>query len=236
MTADPLWDFGTASDGALRPVWFAFFSTIGAAKPFTANLRAGRPARIEHGDRYQIPKSSSHRWSTQTVPGGIVTVAYLPELFHLQPAVPFTDDPCFVVAPERRWVDRQAKILSQEFGSDAPDVARAALFAAYLDRRTPLPLLRDLRFHLQLYRAALEEPWVRRPSKHTSSECVGLQRCGLDAPVVCAVKLATLSAFLTEQTAEFYRRHLQPTRASSLQDLDLDSAAPPRQLGLDLRF
>ena len=234
LTADSLSEFGTASDGSIRPVWFAFFCTVGAAKPFTANLRAGRPAKLDRGDRYQIPRSSSHRWTTHVVPGGVVTVAYLPELFHLQPAVPFTDDPRFIVAPERRWVERQAEALASEFGPDAPDAARAALFAGYLDRRTPLPLLRDLRFHLQLYRAALEEPWARRLSEDSPPEYVGFRRCGLEAPVVCAVDLATLSEFLTAQTAEFHRRHLRPARPLTPRELDRGLPTSPRQLGLDL--
>lgn len=232
LTADSLWEFG-ANGSALRPVWLAYFNTVGESKPFTANLRAGRAARIEEGQAIQLPKSSGHRWTTQVVPGGLVTVAYLPELFHLEPPVPFADDARFVMAPSRSWVDRQAELLEPDFGADARDAARAALFGAYLDRRTPLPLLRDLAFHLQLYRVAVEEPWITEAADQV--EELGLTACGLDAPFVCSVDLDTLREFLTRETSRFHRlnpRALSPARRSP--DLDLEGGAEPLQLALDL--
>lgn len=234
LTADDLWEFGTTADGSLRPAFLSYFCTSGASKPFTANLQAGRPAQVEPLDRLQLPKSSSHRWVHHPVPGGIVTLAYLPELFHLQPALPFVDDPRFVVAPDRRWIERQAQLLEPEFGPDAPDIARAALFVAYLDRRTPLPLVRDLRFHLDLYRAARETPWLREPNDTPGLRAFGLDRCHLETPLVCAVDLATLSEFLAAHTAEFHRLHLRPTPQTSPTAVDLQAASTPLQLGLDL--
>jgi len=235
FTADRLWEFGTTGGGAQRPVWLAVFGTVGEAKPFVANLRAGRAARIERGGALQIPKSSGHRWVTQAAPGGVVTVAYLAELFHLEPPVPFTEDVRFVMAPARRWVDREAEALRGEFGADARDATRAALFAAYLDRRTPLPLLRDLRFHLQLFQAALEEPWAGAAEDGAAGAERGLVTCGLDAPVVCSVDQATLGEFLTAQTAAFHRLHAPAAAAGRRYPVNgLARAIEPVQLALDL--
>ncbi|MFW6012213.1 MAG: hypothetical protein ACOC92_00715 [bacterium] len=231
LTADHLWDLGGSNENApTRPVWLAVFSTPGLAKPFAANLRAGRVARTtrrHHGLRLQIPKSSPHRWTTQQVPGGIITVAYLPELLHLEPQMPFADeDVRFLLAPALRWVEAQAETLQGDFGPDAADAARAALFAAYLDRRTPMPLLRDLRFHLQLYRAALAEPWTYDA---TDPRCcaANLTRCGLDAPLVCHVSLDTLGDFLVRQTAEWHRAH--PTVETPRRRRTLPPPAPAAQ-------
>lgn len=237
LTADRLWALGTTGGSAQRPVWLAVFGTVGEAKPFAANLRAGRTAKIERAGALQIPKSSGHRWVTQAVPEGVVTVAYLAELFHLEPPVPFTEAVRFVMAPARRWVDREAESLGAEFGADARDAARAALFAAYLDRRTPLPLLRDLRFHLQLYRAALDEPWLVAPQDDLDATARGFACCGLDAPVLCTVDLPTLGEFLTAQTAAFHSLHGGVEWTSRCYPVgDLASAVQPVQLALDLGF
>jgi hypothetical protein len=56
--------------------------------------------------------------------------------------------------------------------------------------RHPLPLLRDLAFHLQLYRAALEEPWVVDLEDRAAE--LGLVTCGLDTPVVCSADRGNL--------------------------------------------
>lgn len=235
LTADGLWEFGGTGAGVLRPVWLAYFATVGEARPFTANLRAGRPARIEHSGSLQIPKSSGHRWRSQPVPGGVVTIAYLPGLFHLEPPVPFTGRIGFVMAPARRWVEREAPALAAEFGDEARDAARAALFAAYLDRRTPLPLLRDLRFHLRLYRAALDEPWVADLEDAGVDERFGLASCGLDGGLVCSVGLEELAGFVTAQTAEYHRLEVRSGHAGrTLPSVDLRAAVEPAQLALDL--
>jgi len=237
LVADALWELGETRDATVRPVWLAYFATTGAARPFGANLRAGRRARIgEHGPRIQLPKSSGHRWTTQAVPGGLITVAHLPELFHLDPPVPYAEDVRFVMAPARSWVERQAKLLEPEFGAEAAEAARAALFVAYLDRRTPLPLLRDLRFHLELYRAALEEPWTSAPVEEGSAEAARLAACGLDAPLACSVAPEPLGEVLTAETERFLRLHppaLSPPPAAPLLEIAEAAPLPGVQLGLD---
>lgn len=237
LTADGLWELGPEGGDVRRPVWLAYFATVGAAKPFTANLRAGRRASIDDRVRIEVPRSSEHRWTTQPVPGGVVTVAYLPELFHLEPPVPFTDDVRFVMAPSRRWVDEQARALEEELGDDARDAARAALFAAYVDRRTALPLLRDLRFHLQLYRAAIDEPWITDPLEPYSAPPCDLDACRLDPPLACGVGRERFEAFLTEQTTRFHREHGSASeRVGFVGDLSTDGAVDVSSAQLALAF
>jgi hypothetical protein len=230
LMANGLWELGAGGE-AQRPVWLAYFATVGAAKPFTANLRAGRRVTVSGGDRIEVPRSSEHRWSARPVPGGVVTVCYLPELFHLEPPVPFTDDVSFVMAPSRRWVNEQAGQLVSEHGEDARDVVRAALFAAYVDRRTPLPLLRDLRFQLQLYRAALEEPWVADPLRGSAPPC-NLDACRLDPPLACGVGRERFAAFLTEQTERFHREHGPAARVTAGLEVESEAVLPAAQLAL----
>ncbi len=132
--------------------------------------------------------------------------AYLPELFDLDPgATP--ERIAFVFLPPARWLDEQAEALAPDFGEDAREAARAALFAAFLDRRTLLPLVGDLRFHLRIYRAALEASWARLgdESRHEGGDLYaeGLAACGLDAPLLVAVSHADFELFLREQTARY---------------------------------
>ena len=98
---------------------------------------------------------------------------------------------------------RQSYLNGPEFGDEATDTARAALFCAYLDRRTPLPLIHDLRFHLQVYRAALETSWIY-PLSESRVEVLrgrGAEAAGLTSPLACSVTQQALSAFLIEQTS-----------------------------------
>jgi hypothetical protein len=225
LAANALWDAPT-SGNHIRPAWIAYLATDQAMRPFTANFRGGRPATGDSSKTFAMPKKSAHRWVTQRVPGASVTLAYLPELFHLEPAM--VEDHCrFIFAPPRWWVEAQAATLTAEFGDDAHDAARAALFTAFLDRRTPMPIVNDLRFHLQLYRAALEagrnHPWaIGHLGCHggclSGSHHPG---CGLDLPVAVNVSQSDLRRLIVEQTALFHQQELAAGR---------HRFAPPRQL------
>jgi hypothetical protein len=210
LAADALWEPG-GSGSTERPVWVAYFGTERESHPFTANFRAGRKARTRN-EALDLPKRAPHRWTAQKVPGGLVTVAYTPALFHLEPSGPLGDEVRFVFAPPRWWVDDQSEELA-ELGEDARDTARAALFCAYLDRRTPLPLVHDLRFHLQLYRAALASGWVHRLQGHKREGGVlvgqGAEAAGLDAPLACRVGQPTLAEFLVEQTSLYHQEEIR---------------------------
>jgi hypothetical protein len=118
------------------------------------------------------------------------------------------------VAPPRWWVAEQASVLASDFGSEAEEAARAALFCAFLDRRTALPLVHDLRFHLQVYRAALAAGWTHplaSPSRRGEEVLVGwgAEAAGLDAPVACSVGEAALSDFLIQQTSHYHREEIR---------------------------
>ncbi len=235
-TANRLWDCPT-SGSVRRPVWVAYFGTEGESGPFTANFRASRKAATRN-EVLQIPKKAPFRWTTHRVPGGVITVAYLPELFHLEPASPFAEEARFVFAPPRWWLEAQAADLAPDFGDDALDAARAALFAAYLDRRTRLPLVRDPRFHLQLYRAALDGDWVHKPGRnpdHAVLTSDGLTACGLDDPIAVRVGPEALARFLTEQTSTFHREEIRrgTTRIATDRRLLPDPLPAAAQLRLD---
>lgn len=231
LAANRLWEPG-GSAKAVRPVWIAYLGTDQESRAFTANFRAGRLAEAD-GDRFQAPKRSPHRWVTQRVPGGVVTVAYLPQLFHLEPPAPCCQDVRFVFSPPRWWLERQAERLEPEYGAEAWEAARAALFAAFLDRRTALPVIRDLAFHLRLYRAAREAEWVHEPesSRYAHGLLTGGRwaACGLDEPLACRVDAATFAEFLTHQTHLYHReemRHGTTRRAADRRILPYSEAAP----------
>jgi len=225
LAANALWDAPT-SGNHIRPAWIAYLGTDQELRPFTANFRGGQPATGGASKTFAMPKKSAHRWVTQRVPGASVTMAYLPELFHLEPAM-LEDDCRFIFAPPRWWVEAQAATLTAEFGDDAHDAARAALFTAFLDRRTPMPIVNDLRFHLQLYRAALEAS-RNHPRAFGHVGCDGSYLrgshhpgCGLDTPVAVNLSQADLRRFIVEQTALFHQQELAAGR---------HRFAPPRPL------
>ncbi len=228
LTADELWE-GGRFDNLVRPVWIACFGTDQESRVFFANFRSGYKAKTPSA-RFQLPKKALYRWSTQEVPGGVISVGYLAKLVELEPGVTMEEAVRFVLAPPRWWIEQQARELEDEFGEEAHEVAHAALFAAYLERRTPLPLIRDLRFHLQLYRSALETDWLHEPSGYDTNRgiCFAAQfsASGLDSPLACYVSHAELGEFLRQQTYQFHQENLHhgtsriPTNRWLLPDAD----------------
>jgi hypothetical protein len=215
LTADALWEpwNGGAQGSTQRPVWIAYIGTESESQPFTANLRGGRKAAAG-SDVVETPRRAGYRWTYQKVPGGLVTVAYLPELFHLEPVKASGESIRFIVAPPLWWIAEQAAVLAPDFGAEAEEAARAALFCAYLDRRTALPLVHDLRFHLQVYRAALKAGWTHQlaSSSQRGEEVLvgrGAEAAGLDAPVACSVGEAALTDFLIQQTSLYHREEIR---------------------------
>jgi hypothetical protein len=238
LAADALWEPG-GNGSAVRPVWLAYAATERESHPFTANLRAGRKAAT--GNQFlEIPRRAPHRFSFQKVPGGLVTVAHVPELFHLEPTNPAADPVAFVFAPPRWWVSEQAEALAADFGEDAEDAARAALFCAYLDRRTPLPLVHDLRFHLQLYRAARTAGWCHElTGRGRGGEVLvgqGAEASGLDAPLAASTGQAALAEFLIAQTQLYHQEEIRrgKTRIAASRRLLPYPPEAPVQLRLDL--
>jgi hypothetical protein len=238
LAADALWEPG-GNGSADRPVWIAYAGTEREAHPFTANLRGGRKAATG-SDVLEFARRSPHRWRAQKVPGGVVTFAYIPSLFHLDPVDKKADPVRFVFAPPRWWVNAQAEDLARDFGDEAWEAARAALFCAYLDRRTALPLVHDLRFHLQVYRAAGAAGGLRQPSRCRGGGAVlvgrGAEASGLDAPFAWSVGQDALTEFLIEQTQLFHHEEIRrgKTRIPATGRLLPYPVAAPVQLCLDL--
>ena len=129
LVADSLWELGPGGK-ARRPVWIAYLGPDQACRAFTANFRAGRKAKTTL-DTFEVPKTASHRWVSQRHGDAVVTFAYLPEIFHLEPAGA-PSEVAFVLLPPAWWLDRQAEALVGEFGEEAREAARAALFVAGL--------------------------------------------------------------------------------------------------------
>ncbi len=155
VVADTIWELGAASGTARRPVWISYVAPNEQARAFTANLRQGtRASAANH--TLQIPKTAPLSWRVEPQPGGVtITTGFLRDAFAIDPGMT-PDRIQFVLMPPSRWVEDQAQRLTQTFQDDARDVVLASLFAAYLDRRTPMPILNHPEFHLDLYRSAVE--------------------------------------------------------------------------------
>ena len=244
LSAPRLWEQPEAPPGCRIPIWLSTFGTEAEARAFNANLKSHKTASDRH-QRLRLPAKVRYLWTSQKVPGGVITTTYLPELFHLDPcrfSLSASDEAPirFVFAPARWWLERQAAALWQDFAEDALEAARAALFAAYLDRRTSLPLLQDLGFHLALYRSALAQPWVK-PAAAPYLEAELLRSSeepplGLDAPLAVSVAPADLEAFLTAETQLYYREEIRhgKTQLPSTGRLLPYTPVPAAQLCLDL--
>ncbi|HET9210641.1 MAG TPA: hypothetical protein VFR03_09595, partial [Thermoanaerobaculia bacterium] len=139
---------------------------------------------------------------------GSLVLAYLPHIFSLQPGTSEEESIAFLAMPPTAWVEEQAAAIGGALGDDAREAAQAAYFVAYLDARTPLPIANDLRFHLELFRAAKEQPWCLVSQGYDSNPgalfAAGVSGIGFEPPVLCSVSPATFAQFLAEQTA----RHL----------------------------
>jgi hypothetical protein len=200
-----------AGNGTLRPVLLAYAGSSSAVRAFTANLRSGlTAATTDH--RYELLRSLGYRYQlTSPAQGQALVIAYLPELFHLQPGVQEHDALRFVCAPPRWWLDRQAELLAPEFGGDARDHALAMAFVARLDARTPLPIANDPAFHHGLFQLALEEPWIETGEDRQILTFDGLDALGLADPVLCDVPKRLFADFLASATARLLPRHLSST-------------------------
>ncbi|HXU46618.1 MAG TPA: hypothetical protein VN783_13915 [Thermoanaerobaculia bacterium] len=218
----------------IRPGWIGLFGSEAETRAVVSNLRAGRVAGAG-GETFSLPQRWPLRWTSQPVPGGLVTVAYLPSLFHLEPTgPPLGSSVRFDFAPPLWWIEAQADGLRADFGDDAPDAARAALFAAFLDRRSPLPLLADLRFQLALFRALrdVDELLLDLSDVPTAAR---FRQIGLDPPLTVSLEQTQLAEIVIRETTRFHReelRHGQARIAADRRILPFPDPSP-RQLRLD---
>lgn len=246
IAADPVWGMGANSaERAVRPALFAFVAPAQQARAFAANLRLGRPAAVDRDVRYGEPKrfelmrSAGYRFDVHTVGDGVLTVAYVPELFAIQPSA-VERQIAFVCCPPRWWVRREAAALRPQWGDEAEDVAAAAYFVAYLDRRSPLPIVNDLRFHRALVAEAKKDGWAFGPAPDDAGgghfQMVGTRAIGLDRGLCCVVTedifARTLSkltlAYLEEENEDGPHRIRRPRRRLP------DAAGAPAQHRLAL--
>lgn len=206
LCADALWDC-PRSGREERPIWMTYVGSDAEAAAFTANFRAGRKAHNEIGDVFQLPKKGLYRFhSTRTGAGETATTVYMPTVFHVEPEDPMAESVRFCFAPARWWLEREAAALVDEYGDDAWEVARASLLAAYLDRRSEMPILRDPGFHLVLYRRLvrgkmMHEPWGVSAGRRFWGR--GYTLCGLDDPRAIYLRRETFANLLAEVTASY---------------------------------
>lgn len=172
---------GNGSNRAYRPVYLSIAESDAQVRAFVANLRTGRPADVRDAAGNQLPKQLETprglglRWHFKKMekPAGVtVATGYLPDLFDLDPGI-LQEDIRFLFAPPRWWVDHQADALvaAADFSTlarygqtgGAREAALASLFVAFLDKRSPLPIVPDPLFHRRLYVAAQGLTWFMHP-------------------------------------------------------------------------
>ncbi len=239
--------------GYVVPLWMAFCETRLALEPFVANLRSGWIAKSGRFD-YVFPKAAGFRWSIREIARdsdsnaaalapAAIAIAYRPAFFDLEPRHEISDAAAasiiqFVLAPPSAWIEREALALATrepKLGTDpstAKEAVRAAHFAAYLDRRTPLPLLADLRFHLALFRAARERRLIRE-CEFGPSDLWGqdLDVCGIADPLLVRATPDEIAQLITQVTESFAQQeNLHGTsRRSRSRGLLPDPFATPTQ-------
>lgn len=168
LTADNLWEGGESDAKATRPVWIAIGGTQGAIRPFLANLRSGRKARVVGTkDDFECLRSARYTWRLLPIPGtnDVAAYGYLGDLFALDPGMVDPTKIAFVAMPHRKhlppltnedaeqammWAtSRATRNLAQDLGhcGDAVRLAHASLaFAAMLSTRCRAPFPRALDF------------------------------------------------------------------------------------------
>jgi hypothetical protein len=217
VVASSLWEMGsTPKERVLRPVFMALAGSASASRAFLANLQAGRTAREDRkgGLSFEVPRSAGFRYESFPRGEGCLTLVYLPPVFSWQPGTTEEGTISFVAMPPTAWVDAQAAMLGSALGSEAREAAVAAYFVAFLDARSPLPIANDLRFHLELFRAAREQLWCSSSSGCDSIPGVlyaeGVTSVGFEPPVLCDVAPLEFAEFLAQQTARLLPRQPRP--------------------------
>lgn len=220
-------------DDEHRPIYLSCAGSTQELRAFVANLRMGRRAYLR-GARYSeqgwiaIPKTAPYRWDFQSGPNDTaIATSYLPELFELEPTT-LPDRVQFVLAPPTWWLDAQEPLVAGVPEGRRRDAAAAGLFASYLDRRTRLPLINDVDFHLQLWEAAHGEGWCTEPTAYPrSGQLYGRQ--GVDAPGLEYVRWIDASqeaveACITAETRRYLEAHGRQRCASRPAEM---SSRPP---------
>ncbi|MFN7970840.1 MAG: hypothetical protein U0166_00560 [Acidobacteriota bacterium] len=174
--------------------------------------------------------------------GAVVTTAFLPDLFQIEPVIP-PERVRFISMPPRWWVDREAAKLDVAFGPDAREVAQAALAAAYLDRRTSLPIVNDLRFQLRLLRSLRASALTLKPAEnrwsHQGIAFQGMEACGLEEPVAVDASHDEIAALLKAEVRKFFEEVVKEDgkdRERQGRGVLPGARKAPEQLRLDFDF
>lgn len=208
VVADSLWASG--SGDTMRPIWAQFVGSDAELRPFATNLKLGRKAEPSHGrssacDRLEFLRSANFQHAWQREPEGTVLTVYHPELFRLDPGMVDPEGATFAMLVPRWWIAAQTV-------DGGADVARASLFAAYLDRRTRCPLVNDTAFYVQMLAAALEAGFARMPTDRSVKysrgplAAEGLEQAGVDSVITFSAPHTNLEEFLAEQVGEYFGR------------------------------
>ena len=171
LTADGYHDKG--SSRAYRPVYLSVAESDAQVRAFVANLRTGREAEVRDAagnllpKMLEIPRGIGLRWHFKKMekPAGVtVATGYLPDLCDLDPGI-LQEDIRFLFAPPRWWVERELQAPSIQALPEAirREAVIGQLFAAFLDKRSPLPIVPDPLFHRRLYVAARGLTWFAEP-------------------------------------------------------------------------
>ena len=247
VEADGLWAGGGADTETHRPVFAVFACADGEASAFTANLRCGRRceavseryrSRSNKPDRWEFLRGGDYQYGMQrhVSVGATAIQVTMPPLMRIDGVgMVEKEGAAFVVLPTRAWAERQTfddeavlrhleavKVgpYPHQLREHFPRLgATAALFAAYLDRRTRCPLIPDVRFYAQVMVAALdgglasigvernpygEVPWgVARALGYTEHH---LADAGLLAGVAFKSDHERLEVFLAGEAARFMKR------------------------------
>ncbi len=216
MTADRYWS--GSSRTAYRPIYLCYAGTDQAVRAFHANLRTGRQAavRSKHGGDapklLEITSAAGLKWAVSKLKTGVtVMTGYLPELCELEVAS-LPERITFLFAPPEWWVEAQ---LAHPAIAALPEKIRretvlGGYFCAFLDKRTPHPIVPDPLFHRRLYLAGRSCGWFNAPSGSPSGPG-GFWKYpeegedGLAASFMVDVAHPDFDAVLAAETTKYFR-------------------------------
>lgn len=217
VTADGYHDKG--SSRAYRPVYLSVAESDAQVRAFVANLRTGREAEVRDAagnllpKMLETPRGLGLRWHFKKMekPAGVtVATGYLPGLWDLDPGI-LQEDIRFLFAPPRWWVARELQAPSIQALPEAirREAVIGQLFAAFLDKRSPLPIVPDPLFHRRLYVAARGLTWFALPdgSKDWSPRMFRFPDTAADGlELVAGVKVShdLFEEFLRKETARYF--------------------------------
>jgi hypothetical protein len=225
---------GRGASETIRPVFMVAAMSEAKASAVRANLIMGRRFGVlnnhnKWGTRFEMMRSQPYVWEAQRAEGGYLLTAYVAQPFLPDPGFVDHDRLTFVMLPQLSWVARMAeklgpiamgkacayvsKVLPPKRRYDDVDVepesvvAMAPLFAAYLDRRTRVPLVPDLRFQLQMLVHMLRIRAAVRPDDTSRSELrsQGLEPLGFGEPVMVDTTHKVFEEFAAEESARFLK-------------------------------